>query len=80
MADILNNNLVHALGLKDRGIKAKTVEDRDGYMLEMTNAPCVIAEPFFIDNNDDLKASTDHREALVMAYAGTIEVIAEAVI
>jgi N-acetylmuramoyl-L-alanine amidase len=79
MADILNNNLVHALGLKDRGIKAKTVEDRGGYLLKMTNAPCVIAEPFFIDNDDDFKVATEQREALVAAYAGAIEAIAEAV-
>lgn len=79
MADILNTNLVNALGLRDRGIKPKTAEDRGGYLLKTTNAPCVIAEPFFMDNDDDLKAATDHRDALVQAYANAIEAIAEAV-
>jgi N-acetylmuramoyl-L-alanine amidase len=79
MADILNTYLVEALGLKNRGIKPKTVEDRGGYLLKMTHAPCVIAEPFFIDNDGDLKAATDNRDALVDAYASAIKLMAEEV-
>jgi N-acetylmuramoyl-L-alanine amidase len=79
IASILNNKLVEALGLKDRGIKPKTTEDRGGYLLKNTSAPCVIAEPFFIDNNMDFKTATDKREVLVNAYAGATEAIARSI-
>lgn len=37
-----------------RGIKPKHSEDRGGYLLRYTKAPCIICEPFFIDNDGDL--------------------------
>jgi N-acetylmuramoyl-L-alanine amidase len=77
IAKLLNSELVGALGLKDRGIKPKTSEDRGGYLLRNTNAPCVIAEPFFIDNDDDLRAAKKNRKALVSAYAFAIKAIAK---
>jgi N-acetylmuramoyl-L-alanine amidase len=79
IAGILNEHLVEALGLKNRGIKPKTAEDRGGYLLKNTVAPCVIAEPFFIDNNEDLKTVTDKRNLLVKAYANGIEAIAKSI-
>ncbi len=78
MAEILNGHLVSALGLKDRGVKPKTTEDRGGHLLRNTSAPCVIAEPFFIDNDSDLKVVDDNREGLIQAYAAGIEAIAKA--
>ena len=57
-AEILRDHLVNALGLKNRGIRPKTSEDRGGYLLRYTAAPCVIAEPFFIDNDSDLEIAT----------------------
>lgn len=77
MAEILQANLVGALGLKDRGAKSRTVEDRGGNLLKYTNAPCVISEPFFIDNDNDFATAKERRKALVHAYAGAIESIAE---
>jgi len=79
MAAILHKKLVAALGLKDRGIKPKTAEDRGGYLLKKTSAPCIISEPFFIDNNDDLKTVMDQHDDLVAAYASAIEEIAASV-
>jgi len=79
MAEILNENLVDALGLNNRGIKPKSAEDRGGYLLKSTSAPCIIAEPFFIDNDSDLKAVTDNRNALIKAYANSIESIVNAI-
>lgn len=76
MAKILNEQLVDALGIKNRGVKAKNAEDRGGYLLNQTNAPCVIAEPFFIDNNKDLKIAFENRDLLVKAYARAIKAIA----
>lgn len=78
MAEILNDELVGALGLNNRGIKPKSAEDRGGFLLKSTSAPCVIAEPFFIDNNSDLKVVIDNRDALIKAYASSIVSIASA--
>lgn len=77
MATILQQHLVTALSLPDRGIKPRTVEDRGGYLLKQTSAPCLIAEPFFIDNDDDLTCANENREALVNAYAMAISDISE---
>ena len=76
IAQLLNDNLVDALGLKDRGVKPKTSEDRGGYLLAETVAPCVIAEPFFIDNDADLYVALAERDSLAEAYATSIEQIA----
>lgn len=77
IAQILNANIVSALGLKDRGVKPKSVEDRGGYLLKYTHAPCVIAEPFFIDNEDDFTTANVNRKMLVEAYAKSIKEIAD---
>jgi N-acetylmuramoyl-L-alanine amidase len=72
MAAVLQQKLVTALSLPNRGIKSRTVEDRGGYLLKQTFAPCIIAEPFFIDNDSDLASANNNREALVNAYATAI--------
>ena len=72
IARVLHENLVDALELNNRGIKPKTSEDRGGYLLRYTHAPCVIAEPFFIDNNHDLDQAKVNYEWLVKAYADSI--------
>jgi N-acetylmuramoyl-L-alanine amidase len=72
IARIFNDNLVKALGLNDRGIKPKSEKDRGGYLLRHTLAPCIICEPFFIDNNSDLERAQDNKEDLVVAYTNSI--------
>mgnify|MGYP000341271737 CR=1 FL=1 len=74
-AEVLQHQIVMALGLKDRGTKAKRVVNRGGYLLKYTTAPCVIAEPFFIDNNNDLKTAIDNRQGLIDAYVNAISII-----
>ncbi len=76
LAKILDKNLVKALKLSDRGIKAKTTEDRGGYLLKQTHAPCLISEPFFIDNDHDLEIANNRRRELVAAYVKSIKKIA----
>lgn len=76
MAEILQSKVLQALGLNDRGIRPKDAEDRGGFLLKNTSAPCVIAEPFFIDNNSDLEKANSAREQLVAAYASAISDIA----
>ena len=79
MAEILLKYLVEYLNLPNRGIKPKTAEDRGGYLLRYTKAPCVIAEPFFIDNDDDLARAQEDIGGLAEAYARAIEGIAKVV-
>lgn len=79
LAKKLNKSLVTALGLKDRGIKAKSAEDRGGFLLKKTDAPCLIAEPFFIDNDKDLAVAETHHADLVTAYAKSIKEMANMV-
>ncbi len=75
MAEILQKHLVAALGLKDRGVKPKSSEDRGGSLLKQAEAPCVIVEPFFIDNDADLKEAQTRIDALAGAYAAAIDEI-----
>ena len=73
LAAIIQEQMVEALKLPDRGIKPKASEDRGGYLLRYTNAPCVIIEPFFIDNAGDLFTATDKFEQLASAIYVAIE-------
>ena len=77
MAKILSRHLVGALELPDRGILPRNVENRGGYLLKYTNAPCVIAEPFFIDNDGDYARAMERYEQLIAGYALAIEEIDE---
>ena len=78
IAGIFQKQIKNCLKLPDRGIKAKTSEDRGGYILRMTKAPCVILEPFFIDNDSDLKTAqdkqTEYIDALVKAFKSTAQI------
>ena len=77
MAEILQQKVQSALGNHDRGTKPKSAEDRGGYLLRYTAAPCVITEPFFIDNDDELSNAKAKYEQLVSAYAEAIEEVAQ---
>ena len=77
MAEILLSHLVNHLKLANRGIKSKTSEDRGGYLLCYTKAPCVIAEPFFIDNDNDLTRALEDIDGLAGTYAKAIDQISE---
>lgn len=54
LASKVQNALVDVLGFKDRGLKPVDSEDRGGYVLKYTNAPCILVEPYFISDNDGL--------------------------
>ena len=72
IASIFQNNLVTELGLNDRGIKAKTSEERGGYMLRYVNAPCIILEPFFIDNDEECQRMTKDWKKLAVVCRDSI--------
>lgn len=76
-AKIVQASMVEILGLPDRGIKSKTSEDRGGYLLRYTHAPCLILEPFFIDNDDDLQCGLGLKIELAEAIAGSIKKFTE---
>lgn len=80
MAETLLNHLVTLLASPNRGIKPKTAEDRGGYLLRYTVAPCIIAEPFFIDNDDDLARAQANLDGLAAAYAAAIDTISEEIV
>lgn len=76
MAEILQKNIVDVLEFRDRGILPRKTEDRGGYILRYVDSPCVIAEPFFIDNNKAYKTVVEKYDKLVQSYANSIEQIA----
>lgn len=77
MAEILLKYLLEHLKLPDRGIKSRMAEDRGGYLLRYTKAPCLIAEPFFIDNNSDLARAQEDLDGLAAAYAAAIDEVSQ---
>ena len=77
IAELLQQNLTDFLELSDRGIKPKTAEDRGGYLLKYTKAPCVIAEPFFLDNDSDLERVQGNLNGLAETFARSIEEISQ---
>ena len=72
LAKALQQQITHALRLPDRGIKPLVRQDRGGYLLKNTLAPCVITEPFFIDNNRDLSRACKQMDNLISAYIHAI--------
>lgn len=73
LARIVQKRLLAGLGLRNRKIRSRTVGDRGGQLLKYTAAPCVIAEPFFISNDDDLSTALRRRKSLAAAYANAID-------
>ena len=80
MAEVLLAQLVKHLELPNRGIKPRNSEERGGYLLRYTWAPCVIAEPFFIDNDRDLNRARERLDGLAGAYAAAIDEISQVVV
>ena len=60
---------VQVLQLPDRGVKTPQAGGRGGALLRGTLCPTVIAEPFFIDNDDDLDVANECKDALAMRFA-----------
>lgn len=68
MAEVFQKHMVEALKIRNRGTLERHSEDRGGYLLRYTNAPCIISEPFFIDNDSDCKVVLDHYDDFVGAH------------
>lgn len=73
LAGIVQKQLLEALDLKNRRIRPKKEGDRGASVLKYTRAPCVICEPFFIDNDSDLEVAQRRSKSLAAAYAHAID-------
>lgn len=79
LAEILQRNTVSLLDINDRGAKGINTGhegragDRGGLLVRYTHAPCVIWEPFFIDNDSDLSLALDYRDELAGVVVATVE-------
>lgn len=71
LAERLQKAAVEALKLPDRGIKTPWA-GRGQYFLTKTRMPAVIAESFFVDNDEDLRVGNARKEELALAYANAL--------
>ena len=73
LAEVIQKNIINALGYRDRGIKPKDVEDRGGYVLKYTYAPCIIVEPCFMSNTTELKDFISKQDTYCKAIVAGIK-------
>lgn len=69
LAQCIQDEVLETLGLTDRGLKPIKNGDRGAYLLRKTNAPCVIIEPFFIDNDNDFNIGKEKKDEYSKAIA-----------
>ena len=79
VAKAMNDELCRAMQNTNRGIKprehnrALRIFERGAYLMKYVKAPCVICEPFFIDNYDELNYAFLNEDKLALAYLVGIE-------
>lgn len=74
LAQEMQQAAITTLGLDDRGVKSiGQASGRGAHILRWTAMPCVIVEPFFIDNDSDLAIAQEKQQALAVRYARAIE-------
>ncbi len=69
LAVSVNQEMVAALGLKDRGVKTRSASDRGGASLMSGRAPAVLIEPFFGSSEKGQKATDSTTEKRALAEA-----------
>ena len=60
-----------------RGVKKISEKQRGGPILHWTKAPCILLEPFFIDNDFDLAIGIREQENYARRIIGAIEIYKE---
>ncbi len=75
LAEKVQQVATSSLGLRDRGVVAVKDNGRGAHLLKNVKAPCVIAEPFFIDNDSDLKQASERFEELGRSFARFIQCV-----
>lgn len=69
LAVSVNQEMVAALGLKDRGVKTRSATDRGGASLMSGRAPAVLIEPFFGSSTKGQQATDSSSEKRALAEA-----------
>lgn len=69
LAEFLLGSIVRALKLPNRGIKPLGLLNRGNALVRLTNAPCVIIEPFMGDNPGDLATARAKVDFLARSIA-----------
>lgn len=77
IAEIMQHYIVECLNLPNRGLRPMDAEDRCGYLLRYSEAPAIVVEPFFIDNDDDCRVAIEMKDGLVHAYSRAIDDITQ---
>jgi N-acetylmuramoyl-L-alanine amidase len=72
LAKCVLEEVVRALGNINRGTKPIKSGDRGAPLLKGTTMPCIIAEPFFIDNDTELANASAKKGDLITAYANGV--------
>lgn len=72
LAQLCMDKVSVVLGLPYRGIKGLDSSSRGNVIVRDTKMPCIIAESFFIDNNNDIAVATQKMDELAQAYADAI--------
>jgi N-acetylmuramoyl-L-alanine amidase len=70
--DILNE-VINSLNLHNRGLKPINIGDRGAYLLGKTNGITVLIEPFFIDNDNDLRIGKEKKNDYIEAVSKAID-------
>ncbi|NVK56645.1 MAG: N-acetylmuramoyl-L-alanine amidase [Alteromonadaceae bacterium] len=65
--------MIHALGLRDRGVEVRGRADRGGRSLFAGRAPAVLIEPYFGSNDGDAVTADQCRNALAVALWAAFE-------
>ena len=73
LAQCIQDEVLETLRLTDRGLKHIKNWDRGSYLLRKTDAPCVIIEPFFIDNDNDFNVGKEKKDEYAKAVALAIK-------
>lgn len=77
LASLVQDRMVEALNLRDRGLKAIENNDRGGLVLRKTTMPCIITEPAFIDNDVDCIVLMEEKRKLAAAIADGLRAYAK---
>ena len=73
---LIQANLVKVLGLKDRGLKELSRDDRGGRLVAGTKPPCVLSELFFLSNEKDYAIGKAKQAAMAKAIVDAIKAYA----
>lgn len=69
LAAIVQQEMNACLGLKDRGVKSLSLDDRGYSLVKKTNMPHVIIEPYFLSNHRDTAIANAKMEELAESIA-----------